>query len=98
MLVFVFLSMQPNSRPCKPRGSLHICLAGYFAEGKIEGVTIKNSTIRGAKYTGGLLGKSYSNILDCRVEISEISTNTKEVGGLVGFYYNGKLSSCCWWS
>lgn len=67
-------------------------LMGYSDKGKLENVTIKDSSIKGSKYTGGIAGRSYSDITNCRVENCEISTTSKEVGGLVGIYCNGKLS------
>lgn len=68
-------------------------LMGYSDKGKLENVTVKDSSIKGAKWTGGIAGRSYSDITNCRVENCEISTTSKEVGGLVGLYCNGTLSS-----
>ena len=67
-------------------------LMGYSDNGELENVTIKDSSIKGSKYTGGIAGKSYSDITNCRVENCDISTTSKEVGGLVGIYCDGTLS------
>lgn len=73
-------------------GSSVGALMGYSDNGKLENVTIKDSLIKGSKYTGGIAGKSYSDITNCKVENCDISTTSKEVGGLVGIYCDGTLS------
>ena len=67
-------------------------LMGYSDNGELENVTIKDSSINGSKYTGVIAGRSYSDITNCKVENCDISTTSKEVGGLVGLYCDGTLS------
>lgn len=69
-------------------------LAGYFEKGKLKNITVRDSIIKGTKYTGGIAGQAYCDITNCAVENCTILTTTKEVGGLVGIYKDGKLSGC----
>ncbi len=50
----------------------------------ITNVTVKNATISGADYVGGLVGYIYGNVVDCEVVDSTVA-GVKEVGGLIGY-------------
>ena len=51
----------------------------------INNVTVKNASISGVDYVGGLVGKTYSSIINCVVEDSIVVATGKEAGGLTGY-------------
>ena len=59
-------------------------LAG-IASSSITNVTVKNAKISGTDYVGGLVGKTYSSMIDCKVIDSSVTATGKEAGGLVGY-------------
>ncbi|MBQ4116367.1 MAG: hypothetical protein IJD37_03215 [Clostridia bacterium] len=59
-------------------------LAGSVSHG-VNNVTVENATISGDDYVGGLVGKTYSSIVRCKVIDSSVVATGKEAGGLVGY-------------
>ena len=59
-------------------------LAGSVSNG-VNNVTVENATISGVDYVGGLVGKTYSSIVRCKVIDSSVVATGKEAGGLVGY-------------
>ena len=55
------------------------------SNGNITDVTVKNATISGTDYVGGLVGYAYSTVIGCTVEDSTIVASGKEAGGLIGY-------------
>ncbi len=55
------------------------------ASSTVTNVTVKNAAISGVDYVGGLVGKTYSSIYDCRVVDSSVIATGKEAGGLTGY-------------
>ncbi len=51
----------------------------------VTNVTVKNATISGVDYVGGLVGKTYGSVYDCRVIDSFVIATGKEAGGLIGY-------------
>ena len=51
----------------------------------VTNVTVKNATVSGTDYVGGLVGKTYSSINGCQVIDSSVTATGKEAGGLVGY-------------
>lgn len=70
-----------------------------YNSGSIEGVTVKNATIHGNRYVGGIAGYVYGQIKNCTVENSTISAtpdnltgsydNGDKVGGIAGYLGEG---------
>lgn len=56
-----------------------------FAEFPVTNVTVKNATISGTDYVGGLIGKTYSSVTGCKVIDSSVVATGKEAGGLIGY-------------
>ena len=54
------------------------------ANADIYGVTIRNSSVKGGKYTGAVVGYNYGGANDCTVENCTVSGRYK-VGGIVGY-------------
>lgn len=50
----------------------------------IVNVTVKNASISGVDYVGGVVGYIYGDVIGCKVIDSSV-VGTKEVGGLIGF-------------
>ena len=50
----------------------------------IQNCEVKNSSITGKEYVGGIAGAAFINIADCKVEDSEIS-GQDSIGGIQGF-------------
>ena len=50
----------------------------------ITGVTVKNSSVTGGKYTGAIAGYDYGDITDCTV-IDTVVSGQYKVGGIVGY-------------
>jgi len=63
-------------------------LVGYAAGTEIRNVTVQNSSVTGGKYTGGIAGISYTDIIGCTVKDSTVSGQYK-CGGLIGFTGEG---------
>ena len=67
-------------------------VAGYLGTNKnlapcsLTGVTVKNSTITGAAYLGGVIGQVavVSTVSDCHIYNSTVTTSVNNVGGFVG--------------
>ncbi|MBE6672328.1 MAG: right-handed parallel beta-helix repeat-containing protein [Ruminococcaceae bacterium] len=51
----------------------------------IDRVTVKNASISGTDYVGGLVGSAYSTVTNCVVEDSFVVATGKEAGGLIGY-------------
>jgi len=51
----------------------------------VTDVTVKNATISGVDYVGGLAGQVYSSVTRCKVIDSSVVATGKEAGGLIGY-------------
>jgi len=72
-----------NGAVCTDNGSFGILTGSAVCAG-IQNVTVKNSSVKGGKYTGGLVGYAYTSINGCTVKDSSVSGQYK-CGGLVGY-------------
>ncbi len=73
-----------------------VVAGSIYNTGLIEGVTVKNATVNGNRYVGGIAGYVYGSIKNCRVESSAITAacddltgewdNGDKVGGIAGFF------------
>ena len=59
----------------------------------VTDVTVKNATISGVDYVGGLVGKTYSSVTRCKVIDSSVLATGKEAGGLIGYAEANSLGS-----
>ena len=57
------------------------------ADADIDSVTVRNSSVTGGKYTGGIVGYNYGSITNCTLENCTVSGQYK-VGGVVGYICN----------
>ncbi len=66
--------------------------------GFIQNIILENSTIKGAAYTGGIVGRmGNGHVLNCHVRSSVSVTGTSDktgVGGVVGYMYGGTVRNC----
>ena len=67
-------------------------LAG-IVNNPVSDVTVKNATVSGADYVGGLVGKTYSSVTRCKVIDSSVVATGKEAGGLIGYAEANSLGS-----
>ena len=51
----------------------------------ISNVTVKNATVSGTDYVGGLVGNAYAPVNGCTVLDSSVTASGKEAGGLIGY-------------
>ena len=58
-----------------------------FTNKTVDNVTVKNSSVIGAKYTGTIVGYDYGDVTNCKIENTFVSGQYK-VGGAVGY-------NCC---
>jgi hypothetical protein len=58
-------------------------LAGYCS-GRIENITITNSSVTGGKYTGGVIGSGYTDISNCTLTNVTVKGGYK-LGGIIGY-------------
>ncbi len=56
-----------------------------ISDASITNVTVKNATVSGVDYVGGLAGKAYSTVKNCKVINSSVTATGKEAGGLIGY-------------
>jgi len=76
-------------------GTVANVTAGAFAgaaNGVIHDIVVKNSTVTGGKYTGGLIGYGYDRVENCTIENVVIDGQYK-VGGIQGFIDASKGSA-----
>ncbi len=55
------------------------------SDASITNVTVKNATISGVDYIGGLAGRVFGNVSGCKVIDSSVTATGKEAGGLIGY-------------
>jgi hypothetical protein len=58
-------------------------LAGYCS-GRIDNITITNSSVTGGKYTGGVVGSGYTDISNCTLTNVTVKGGYK-LGGIIGY-------------
>ena len=58
-------------------------LAGYCS-GRIDNITITNSSVTGGKYTGGVVGSGYTDISNCTLTNVTVKGGYK-IGGIIGY-------------
>ena len=69
-------------------------LAGSIKDGcEISNVTVKNSTVEGAKYVGGIVGHAWGLISGCKAD-NVTAKAPEQVGAIVGYIEQGGLTNC----
>ncbi|MBQ2857901.1 MAG: hypothetical protein IJE78_12420, partial [Bacteroidaceae bacterium] len=73
-----------------------VVAGSIYTKGNIENVTVKNASVEGNRYVGGIAGYTYGNIKDCTVEtitLTAIPDNTSgsydngdKIGGIAGYW------------
>lgn len=56
------------------------CNSGYG----VQNITVKNSSVYGGKYTGGIVGYGYTSVTNCTVENTTVKGGYK-LGGIIGY-------------
>ena len=85
----------PNAAGSTDNG-IAVVAGSLYPSGSIENVIVKNATVEGNRYIGGIAGYVYGSITGCEVEdVSLIATpddlsgkndNGDKVGGIVGYW------------
>ena len=65
-------------------GDSAVGIVSSDASAKISDVTVKNSSVTGGKWTGGIVGYNYGDVINCTMENCIVSGQYK-VGGVVGY-------------
>ena len=79
-----------NIKVVAPNGTENaVGIVSSNANATIDKVTVRNSSVTGGKWTGGIVGYNYGSITDCVVENCTVSGRYK-VGGVVGYICNSK--------
>ena len=69
-------------------------LAGAIkAACEVSNVTVKNSTVEGAKYVGGIVGHAWGTISNCKAD-TVTAKAPEQVGGIVGYIEQGGVTGC----
>ena len=73
-----------------------VVAGSIYTSGSIEGVTVKNATVTGNRYVGGISGYTYGSVKNCTVENVTLTAscdtltgsydNGDKVGGIVGYF------------
>lgn len=84
-----------------------VVAGSIYPSGAIERVTVKNATVNGNRYVGGIAGYVYGSITNCTVESSTITStpdnltgsydNGDKAGGIAGAFWDEstyKISDC----
>lgn len=58
----------------------------------VDNVIVRNSSVKGGRYTGGVVGYSYGSVTNCTVENCSISGRYK-TGGIIGYICNSNNAS-----
>jgi hypothetical protein len=70
----------------KSEGADYVGLFGYIAtSGSVEGLTIEDSTLNGALYTGGIAGYNDGEITNCVLGSEATVTGITNTGGITGY-------------
>ena len=75
-----------------------VVAGSIYTTGKIDNVHVKNATVNGNRYVGGISGYTYGSVTNCSVEYA---TLTATIDNLSGEYDNGdKVGGIvgAWWS
>lgn len=75
-----------------------VVAGSIYTSGSIEGVTVKNATVSGNRYVGGISGYTYGSVKNCTVENVTLTAtpdkltgsydNGDKVGGIVGTFWH----------
>ena len=65
-------------------GDSAVGIVSSDASAKISDVAVKNSSVTGGKWTGGIVGYNYGDVINCTMENCIVSGQYK-VGGVVGY-------------
>lgn len=74
---------------------------GFIGEkGKVENLTLKDATVSGSQFVGGVAGVNNGTITNCKVEGGSVKGDFGNIGGVVGYncgtiigcYYTGSVS------
>ena len=86
---------EPNATGSTDNG-IAVVAGSLYSSGSIENVTVKNATVEGNRYVGGIAGYVYGSITGCIVEevsliampdnLSGNNDNGDKVGGIVGYW------------
>ncbi|BCI59913.1 hypothetical protein [Solibaculum mannosilyticum] len=79
-----------NGKPSDDSYTGGIVGEGYT--GTIDGCTVKNSTITGGNFLGGISGQGYAKINNCTVESCQITGSSWKVGGIIGQLNEGTFT------
>lgn len=92
----------PNTEGNTDNG-IAVVSGSLYPSGSIENVTVKNATVEGNRYVGGIAGYVYGSITECIVEdVSLIATpddltgkndNGDKVGGIAGYWCSENIHS-----
>ena len=73
-----------------------VVAGSIYTSGSIEGVTVKNATVTGNRYLGGISGYTYGSVTNCTVENITLTAtpdnqsgsydNGDKVGGIAGYF------------
>ncbi len=92
----------PNATGSTDNG-IAVVAGSLYSSGSIENVTVKNATVEGNRYVGGIAGYVYGSITGCTVEdvtliatpdnLSEKNDNGDKVGGIAGYWCSENIHS-----
>ena len=79
-----------------------VVAGSIYQSGTIENVNVKNATVEGNRYVGGIAGYVYGSVIDCTVEDTVLTAipdnlsgkydNGDKVGGIIGYASTGDTS------
>lgn len=76
-----------------------VVAGSIYNKGNIEGVTVKNATVEGNRYVGGIAGYTYGNVKNCSVENLTLKATPDQQAD--GSYNNGDkvggIVAAFWW-
>ena len=65
-------------------GNSNAGILSGVANENVQNITITNSSVKGGKYTGGVVGSGYTNVLNCKLNNVVVKGGYK-LGGLIGY-------------
>ncbi|MEE1244636.1 MAG: SipW-dependent-type signal peptide-containing protein [Acutalibacteraceae bacterium] len=90
--------MSAPSSEGRTNNGIAVVAGSIYTTGSIEGVTVKNATVSGNRYVGGISGYTYGSVKNCKVEDVQLTAtpdnltgsydNGDKVGGIVGAFWH----------